>query len=185
MRAAPTDWDLFARARDQRDALDELFSRHRHFVYRVAWGILSEDQAADDVVQDIFLKLRAGRLKATPRAQFTTWLYRVAVNTARAHARSRRKWWGDASAAQVLATTPDTATTPDRLDTLKDLGQALAALPQRQREVVVLRFLEGFDTAETARILGCRAGTVKAHLHRATLSLRDKLDQTSTPGDLT
>ena len=184
MRPAPTDWDLFTQARDQRGALVELFSRHRHFVYRVAWGLLTEDQAADDVVQDVFLKLQTGRLKAAPRAKFTTWLYRVAVNTAREHARSRRKWWGDASAADVLTSTPDPTAETARLDALRDLGQALATLPQRQREVVVLRFLEGFDTAETADILGCRPGTVKAHLHRATLSLRDHLTETPTPGDL-
>ena len=68
-------------------------------------------------------------------------------------------------------TTADT----ERLDRLKDLGRVLATLPIRQREVVVLRFLEGFDTAETAEILGCREGTVKAHLHRATLKLKEDL----------
>lgn len=175
MDAAANDWDLLATAAHNECALSALFQRHRHYVFRVAWGLLGEDAAADDVVQEVFLRMRAGRLKAQPRAKFTTWLYKVAVNTAREQARKRRRMWGDAAATEILAGLADEAAHPARLETLRDLSHALSALPLRQREVVVLRHLEGFDTAETAEILGCRAGTVKAHLNRATLKLRDIL----------
>lgn len=169
------DWDLLARAPVEERALRQLFERHRNYVYRVAWGLLNEEQLADDAVQEVFLKMRLGRLKAKPQAKFTTWLYQVALNTARELARSRRKMWSDQDAVRALEATADQTSDPARIDTLKDLGQALAALPGRQREVVVLRFLEGFDTGETAEILGCREGTVKAHLHRATQRLRHLL----------
>lgn len=175
MDCAVHDWTLPARASSDRTALAMLFERHRHFVYRAAWGILSEDQAADDVVQEVFLRMQAGRLKATPQAKFTTWLYKVVVNTAREAARGRRRMWGDAQATLALEHTADQSADPGRVETREDLALVLAALPIRQREVVILRFLEGFDTQETAEILGCRAGTVKAHLHRATLKLRDIL----------
>lgn len=175
MDATLNDWDLFAIASESDGALDALFQRHRHYVFRVAWGLLGEDAAAEDVVQEVFLRMRTGRLKARPRARFTTWLYKVAVNAAREQARKRRRMWGDSAAADALAETADEGADPARLETLRDLGQALATLPLRQREVVVLRHLEGFDTAETAEILGCRAGTVKAHLNRATLKLREIL----------
>ncbi len=175
MDATPDDWDLLAQAPTDGFAMARLFDKHRHYVFRVAWGILNEDAAAEDVVQDVFLKMQAGRLKAKPRARFTTWLFQVAINTAREQARKRRRAWGDAAAIDVLAVMEDGNADPARLDRLKDLGRSLATLPLRQREVVVLRFLEGFDTAETAEILGCREGTVKAHLHRATLKLRDEL----------
>lgn len=175
MDASNTDWELLALATSDRESLSRLFVKHRHYVYRVAWAILNEESAADDVVQDVFLKLQSGRLKAKPGAKFTTWLFSVAVNTAREQARKRRRIWGHAEAAKVLALTEDSLVDPVRFDTLRDLGRSLANLPLRQREVVVLRFLEGFDTAETAEILGCREGTVKAHLHRATLKLREEL----------
>ena len=175
MHAAPEDWELFGRAPSDAWALRQLFERHRHYVYRLAWGVLNEDHAADDVVQEIFLKMRAGRLKAKPKAKFTTWLYRVALNTAREQARGRRKMWGEEDALCLLESIADGGADPTRLETLRDLGRALAALKGRQREVVVLRLLEGFDTAETAEILGCREGTVKAHLHRATKNLRGLL----------
>ena len=173
MRAATEDdWDLLARAPDDEPALGRLFERHRHYVYRLAWGLLNEAHAADDVVQEVFLKMRTGRLKAVPRAKFTTWLSRVAVNTAREQARARHRRWGEPLADHTGDEAADVGAPMDRVDTLRDLGAALSRLPERQREVVVLRFLEGFDTRETAEIIGCREGTVKAHLHRATATLR-------------
>ena len=184
MEAHATDWDLLAASPRDEAALGQLFQRHRHYVYRLAWGLLTEDQAADDVVQDVFLKMRAGRLRAKPRARFTTWLYQVALNTAREHARGRRRMWGDAAAIETLTARADHSTGPARFETINALGQALAALPARQREVVVLRFLEGFVTPETAQILGCRQGTVKAHLHRATATLREILDHPQLIGDI-
>lgn len=174
------DWELLQRAPGDDGALAQLFERHRHYVYRLAWGLLAEDHAADDVVQEVFLKLRSGRITARPRARFTTWLYRVAINTAREQARKRRRFWGAGAAVDALAGVPDGAADPALSDALRDLGRSLAALPARQREVVLLRFYEGFDTAETAKILGCRQGTVKAHLHRATMRLRDVLDDPQT-----
>jgi len=180
MDAVANDWDLLTLAPNDRCAVVQLFERHRHYVYRIAWGLLNDDHAADDVVQDVFLKMQSGRVKARRQAKFTTWLYQVALNTAREQARKRRKFWGDAAAADALKAVPDGQADPVRIDRLMDLGQALAVLPIRQREVVLLRFFEGFDTAETAEILGCRTGTVKAHLHRATLKLRDLLGNQAT-----
>lgn len=183
MNRAQDDWDLLAMAPQDRAALEQLFQRHRHYVFRVAWSLLGEDAAAEDVVQEVFLRLQSGRLRASRRARFTTWFYQVTLNTAREQARKRRRLWGAAPAEEALRDTPDAAADPGRLDRLRDLSRALATLPIRQREVVVLRFLEGFDTAETAEILGCRQGTVKAHLHRATLSLRDRLTAHPPQGD--
>lgn len=169
---APEDWDLFARASTDEQALGQLFERHRHYVFRTAWGLFNDGALADDVVQDVFLKMSTGRLRAKPRARFTTWLYKVAINTAREHARKHRKTWGDPCA---LDTAIDPFADPVRIETLEDMGRALSTLPLRQREVVILRLFEGFDTRETAEILGCRQGTVKAQLHRAIAKLKDLL----------
>lgn len=178
MRAdAEDDWDLFARAPQDDGALARLFERHRHYVYRLAWGLLSDDDTADDVVQEVFLKIRLGRMKAAPRAKFTTWLYKVALNTAREQGRRKRKSASDAGVVALFGAAASADEPLSRVDDLQDLGAALARLPMRQREIVVLRVLEGFGTGETAEIVGCREGTVKAHLHRATASLRKHLTQ--------
>ncbi|MEL6477501.1 MAG: sigma-70 family RNA polymerase sigma factor [Pseudomonadota bacterium] len=180
MVSSVPDWELFAAAPSNHMALSQLFERHRHYVFRVAWALLGEDAAAEDAVQEVFLRLQSGRLRARPEAKFTTWLYRVALNIARELARKRRRMWGQADATEVLGSVPDATSDPARVDRLNDLARSLALLPLRQREVVVLRLLEGFDTSETAEILGCREGTVKAHLHRATLKLRDLLRNDAT-----
>ncbi|MEM9999657.1 MAG: RNA polymerase sigma factor [Pseudomonadota bacterium] len=180
MLATDADWQLFGRAAHDSAALAVLFERHRHFVYRLAWGVLQARDAADDVVQDVFLKIGSGRLSAAPKARFTTWLYKVVLNTARDHARKRRRFWGAANVDDALADHADDSADPTRTDEMQDMARALSALPIRQREVVLLRFYEGFDTRETADILGCREGTVKAHLHRATQTLRAVLAPNET-----
>ena len=175
MSAADDDWNLLARATEDEAALGTLFERHRHYVYRLAWGLSNEDHIADDVVQEVFLKMWCGRLEATPKAKFTTWLYKVALNTTREQTRLKRRSWRDKTVVNPFGGEADNRTDLTRVDTLQDLSLALSKLPARQREVVVLRFLEGFDTRETAEIMGSREGTVKAHLHRATENLRNFL----------
>lgn len=170
------DWALFALAARDHAALAELFERHRHYVFRLAWGLLNDESTAEDVVQEVFIKLGSGRLRAQPRAKFTTWLYQVSLYTSREQQRKLRKTWEDVLGQDAMERQIEHRTAASRVDDLADLGRALALLPVRQREVVVLRFLEGFDTRQTAEIVGCREGTVKAHLHKATRTLRRVLE---------
>lgn len=177
------DWVLLSRAGDDNAALQTLFDRHKRYVFRLAWGLLNEEAAAEDVVQDVFARMLENRFRtARPKAEFRSWLYQVAVNTAREHARKRRRLWGSPQVSDQLGTLPDAASDPELTDALEDMKSALAHLPLRQREVVLLRYYEGFDTAETAAILGCRDGTVKAHLNRATQTLRRLLKPAQTQG---
>lgn len=168
--AAVDDWGLLAEAPERRGAMATLFDRHRHYVYRLAWGFAGE-QLADDVTQEVFLRLARNRRRLVPRARFTTWLYRVTWNVARELGRRGARELSRAEPAaepRSSAATAVAAVDP----VLTDLERALAALPARQREVVVLRYLEGRTTRETARVMGCREGTVKAHLHKALGALR-------------
>ncbi|MEM6381391.1 MAG: RNA polymerase sigma factor [Pseudomonadota bacterium] len=181
MKDPSDDWTLLKRACDDDGALQTLFHRHKRYVFRLAWGLLNEDAAAEDVVQDVFTRVRENRFKnAKPQAKFRSWLYQVAINTAREHARKRRRIWGGQGAGDDLTQLPDHSADPELRDALKDMHRALQHLPLRQREVVLLRYYEGFDTAETAAIVGCRSGTVKAHLNRATQALRQYLGQHPT-----
>ena len=170
------DWRLLSCVRDNPAALGTLFERHKDYVFRLAWGVLGNRVDAEDTVQQVFSKLAEPRLRWAPRAKFRTWLYRVAINTAREigrqHMRSERL--AGALRAQTQTVVEDAA-----------IAVRMEELPERQREVVVLRFLEGFSTTETAKILGTREGTVKTHLHRATRRLQSLLaptiDHTNSP----
>ena len=163
------DWQLLSRASESRGALGTLFQRHKDYVFRVAWGCLGSREAADDTVQEVFLRLGDRRLRFEPRARFRTWLYKVALNTAR---EIRRKRSREVSMTDQQMPIEEPTTEAAGEAELAALKRALDKLPARQREVVVLRFLEQLSTAETARVLGCREGTVKAHLHRAVHALR-------------
>lgn len=99
------------------------------------------------------------------------WVRRVALNQGaswfRRKAAERRAYTRSHDSAQVPEPNPETVVVRD----------AIAGLPPRQRAVVVLRFYEGLSVAEVAEVLGCAAGTVKAHTHKALASLRPLLEE--------
>ena len=165
---APTpseDWQLLG---DAVSGLDELFERHKDYVFRLAWGFLGETQQAEDVTQEVFLRLAKGRKRFRRRGKLSTLLYQITLNTCREVKRRRVR---AGRLANELTEVTDSAAQP--LDPrLTDLTRALDGLSERQREVVVLRFYEGLDTRETAQVMGCREGSVKSHLHRALGALR-------------
>ncbi len=158
------DWQLLKRAARDGSALEQLFVRNRDYVYRLAWGFCGSPDMAEDAVQEVFLRLGGAGLRWRVAARFRTWLYRVTLNVCR-ELRRKAARGREAPHGSTRATVGDAGL-------ITELQQALDTLPDRQREVVVLRFLQGLSTAETARVMGLRQGTVKAHLHRATHALR-------------
>ena len=108
-------------------------------------------------MQEVFIRLLQLRVGWRMSAKFTTWLYKVTLNVCRELMRKRRP---DSESYSPAAQVDD----PERGVVLSQLTGALQRLPERQREVVVLRMLEGLSTKETAKVIGCRQGTVKVHL---------------------
>lgn len=160
------DWALLARACRDRRALQTLFERHKDYVYRLACGLLLDQSLADDVVQSVFLRLQEKAFILQPKAKFTTWLYQVALNVSRETGRRHRRL-PVAACAEAGYDEPAADDLSHAVIDFHDLQKALAHIPQRQREVFVLRYLEGFSTRETAQIVACSEGTVKTHLSRA------------------
>lgn len=176
------DWTLLNHAGNDPASLQELFLRHRDYVYRLAWSLLRNQASAEDVTQDVFVRLAASKKHYVQRAAFRTWLYRVIFNSVQDHRRKQTRLI-EASAC------PD-ATANDNPEACSDLErvlEALGELPERQRQVLILRLFEGFSVTETANALGCGSGSVKTHLHRATHKLRAQLlttqDLSTTTGD--
>lgn len=148
---------------------------HRDRARRLAWRLVGGDAAAaEDVVQDAFLRAYRALPRFREEAALSTWFYRILVRQAANHRRWRRLrermgGWGDLEA-------PDPQPTPVGDPGLRDrIARALDGLSRRQREVFVLVHLEGFTVRETAGLLGKPDGTVKSHLHRALKHLRREL----------
>lgn len=167
-----TDATLARRIQDgDRAAFDALVVRYRDRVYRLATGMLFAPDTAEDATQEVFLRAWQGIPGFRFRSTVYTWLYATLRNVCREHNRRARPV--SAVAADEL---PDVRYEPARVsDAEQRLEQVLRevrALPERQRDVLLLRVLEGLSVKDTARVLGCRPGTVKTHLHRALAVLR-------------
>jgi RNA polymerase sigma-70 factor (ECF subfamily) len=123
---------------------------------------------ADDLFQETWLRVVRARRRFDPRRRFSTWLFQIANNLCR----DRFRRGGTAARARaVLAEAP----APDAEDpSLRiDLARRLAALPERLREVLVLRYYRDLGESEIAELLGIPAGTVKSRLHAALRALRE------------
>ena len=169
-------------ARGDRSALGPLVERHYTRVYRIALSYLRDRDDALDAVQEVFVKLcdKAGSWQATTRLE--PWLCRLAVNHAidryrrRRYRRNRSEPFGDDAQPDRYATTDPS---PERMAHGRQLGErisrALAALPERQRRIFVLRHQEELSLNEIAEALEMNLGTVKSSLHRAIARLRPLL----------
>ena len=161
------DWDLANQARTDPRNLDLLFRRHRDFVYRAIWAQVGHKAVAEDLTQEVFIRVATGRRKLFRRAAFRTWLYRVAANLVRDHRRKHRWELDDSGLEGQVGESSQ--------QNLMDILKAIDRLARRQREVVLLRILEGMSTEETADLLGISQGSVKTHLHRGLEHLKTEL----------
>jgi len=153
-------------------AYDAIVRRFQDRVFRLACVWLYDDQSAADVTQEVFVRgfkgLRSFRFRSTP----FTWLYRTTKNVCNEFNRVRK--------TEPLDNEPqDPASAPERdvaeFESARQVRKLVAGLPERQREVVVLRIFEDLSVKETAQSMGCREGTVKALLHKATEKLKLKI----------
>lgn len=166
----PRRWDA-----DQ--AVTVLHGAHYAALVRTATLLLHRRDLAEDVVQDAFVALHGHWARMRDPAKALAYLRRSTVNGARSAARRR----GTADRhAPVLAASSRVAV-PDLAEAVAERGAVLAAmaeLPERQREVLVLRYYADLSEAAIADALGISAGTVKAHAWRGLAALRPTLEQT-------
>jgi len=167
-----TDGELLNRYQDSRsdEAFAQLVARHGAMVYRTCVRTLGDAARAEDAAQATFLLL--ARQPATARASLSNWLYFAARRIAFIVRRSedRRQRHEEAAArlkGRVMTENPESWR--------EEIDAALEALPARQREAVVLRYLEGYSQEETAGMLGCPQGTVARRSADGLQRLRDAL----------
>jgi RNA polymerase sigma-70 factor (ECF subfamily) len=168
------EWELVQRAQALEErALADLYSTYYPRVYNYAFLHLGDIQAAEDLASEAMLKVLESiskfRFKGAP---FSAWVFRIARNKL-IDLHRRRKRRGEVDLTQPLAAmqiSPDVLA--ERALARGQLHLALKYLTEQQRQVIVLKFIEGLDNASIARILGRREGAVKSLQHRALNSLR-------------
>jgi len=152
-------------------------------LYRLSLRLTGDPAAAEDVVQEAFLKLMAGAEKIEGRSRLSTWLYRVAYNASIDRLRDRKRIVAVPEEAED-ETPPMPALLVDFLspeemledaETRHALDEAIAALPPSLRAAFHLRDVEGLSTAEAAEALSVTETNLKVRLHRARLLLRERL----------
>lgn len=167
-----TDQQLVDRANaGEAAAFDTLYQRYKDWAFRLALRETGRDEGlAADAVQDSFLYL----LKKFPgfelQAKLTTFLYPVVKHNAQSADRKRRRKTPSGPQTDSADET-DSEPEPDRLDGLRSI---LDTLPEHQREVVFMRFLDDMSLNEIALALGIPLGTVKSRLHHAIGALREE-----------
>jgi RNA polymerase sigma-70 factor (ECF subfamily) len=158
-----------------RRAFGRLVERHMKRTYGVALRFVNDHHAAEEIVQEAFVKAYKAIGSFRGDAEFTTWLYRIVVNLSLNAAKKSKHHHLPLESATAFPLTPFRY--PDEDSVRTDLiRKALTDLPALQQQVVVLRHLEGHSTREVSRILKCSEGTVKTHLFRGLKKLRMKLE---------
>jgi len=183
-----TDDDLVARAREgDTAAFGELVVRHQAAVYRAALAATGSTADADDVAQEAFL-LAYRRLKSfRGAASFKTWLLTIAWNQALNRRRAATRWWqrivpvGDADTRAVSASgfSPPPPATPEELaaggQLQSGIRQAIAALPPKLRDALLLVQSGEYSYDEMGAMLGAPAGTIKWRVSEARRAVRASL----------
>ena len=159
-------------------AFEALYRKHSRRVFAVVWR-LSGGQAAraEDLVQEAFIRAWQALPNFRFESAFSTWLHRLAVNTALMEIRSRAGNEDRETDDAPLETMASHDTAGLRTRERIDLERAVATLPERARAVLVLHDIEGWKHEEIAAELGMAVGTSKAQLHRARNLLRTRLGE--------
>jgi RNA polymerase sigma-70 factor (ECF subfamily) len=164
---------------DDIDAFEVFFDRHRSLIFRTAYGLTGDRTAAEEILQDTFI--RAYRHRSTLRDDISPvpWLHRVALNLCYTRLGRRRLDTApiDETAAGELR---DHALEPPdwaiREELRRTIRRGIAELAPKHQGVIVLYYLHGLSLQETAKVLDVALGTVKSRLHYALHALRHQLE---------
>lgn len=163
--------DLIERIADgDIEAFAVLVNRYAHAVHALVARIVVTAEDAEEVTQDVFLKVFDHLPRFDRRSSLATWIYRIACNTAVSHARRRRRPTCPIDERRIAAVTDDEAErleeTVERQQALDSLAAAIETLEADERALVTLRYYEDRSLAECAEITGLTEANVKVRLHR-------------------
>src|SRR6185295_13621867 len=158
--------------RNEPRAFDELVARHQDRVYTAVMRFCGNAEDAADVVQRAFINAFRKIQEFKGDSAFSTWIYRIAFNQAISFRRENRR-----TMVSLQATEDDKSVEPavESNPTEKKVQQALDQLEEGDRQIILLKDLQGHSYDEIAGIMQIPKGTVRSRLHRARLELKSKL----------
>lgn len=189
---APSDAVLIQRFKEgDRGAFQVLVERYSDKAYQIAFGVLGSREDAEEVAQDVFVRIHRALGKFRGDSEFTTWMYRITLNLAR----NKYRWnksrgsqknvsidapiegsddgEGLAMAVPEPRLSPDDQVVIDELE--RNISRELGTLPPLYREALVMRNLDDMNYEQIATLLGCKLGTIKSRIARARDELRRRL----------
>jgi RNA polymerase sigma-70 factor (ECF subfamily) len=187
-----TDQELVQRFNDgDRLAFDELVGRYAGKAYQIAFGVLGNREDSEEVAQDVFVRVYRALGKFRGDAEFSTWMYRIALNLARNKYRwNKCRGFKKHISLDATITTekgdemsldlPEPRPTPDKESELAEFETRMRELVDKlsptYREPLLLRNVEQMSYERIAETLGCKIGTVKSRIARAREQLRKQLE---------
>ena len=169
------------------DNFEELFEQHRPRIFRFILASLRNQESAENLTQDCFVRAYRAREQLRDGSSAGTWLMQIAANLIRSHeANGRLKFWrrtlrADLDLADAADWIPDRKMSPEQAAAAKQqvekIWKVAGRLSGKQRTVFLLRFAEDMELLEIAAITGLKEGTVKTHLFRALKSVRSALEE--------
>ena len=174
-----------------RAAFDKLVLRHKDNLFNLVYWYLNDYQEANDCAQEIFIKVFKNLKRFRFESAFSTWLYKIAVNTCKNMLKSKDHRWGKRTVPlenpggskegkNPVHEMPNGGLSPanglERKERLMLIQEAISSLPEGQNQVVVLRDVQGLSYDEISEITGMKQGTIKSRLARGRLELRNRLE---------
>ena len=167
-----TDFQIVEQIQTGNDAaFDELMGRYKRSVVNFCYRVLCNADDADDVAQEVFVRVYQHIDRYQPRAKFSTWLFALAHNAALDRLRYRKR-----HPTESLDGVPEPAAAPAEIDEISEhIAAAVAKLPDDQRTAIVLAEYHGLSYAEIAAVMRCSEKSVESRLYRAKQTLRQRL----------
>lgn len=157
-------------------AFEELVRRYMRWAYSLAYSLSNDHYWADEISQEAFVALHRSIAGFRRKSSLKTYLYRIILNSWKQHLRkSYRKKRLSYALGRRVEKTRDIFDEMNADEIKGKINYAVAQLPPRQKEVFVLKHLQGLKIAEVASTIGCSEGTVKANLFKALNNLRNRL----------
>ncbi|MEW6169981.1 MAG: RNA polymerase sigma factor [Candidatus Omnitrophota bacterium] len=178
-----TDQEVMLKYQEgEAQAMDELLRRFKNPVYHFAFRLSLNACEAEDITQEVFLRLHQYKLAYKPTAKLSTWIFSIAHNI---YVSRRRKNWRLAlwprkedkenELADVQSSDPSPQEVTSNSEMSEILRKCIQSLPFLQKEALILREFENLDYQEIAKVLKISLGAVKTIIHRARMNLKDKL----------
>jgi RNA polymerase sigma-70 factor (ECF subfamily) len=150
-------------------AFGQLVEMHYDFIHAVAWKWTRSAPDADDIAQDVCVRLAGAISGFRGEGRFRTWLYALVLNAVRDGARKSQR---DRRRVEEWSLDPSMQAGEAGEDDIEEIWIAVRALSPKQRDAVMLVYAEGLDHGDAAEVLGCSESTVSWHLHEARKRLK-------------